>query len=899
MKSIPARLTVFLAIGAVCMGFGFGQVLQTGSLTGIVVDSENQPLPGVAVSITSPQLITPQVSAVTTSKGFFRFSYLPPGTYKASLSLQGFSPYVQENIVVRVGDVTEIRVKMSQAAIEETISVTAAPPVVSLASTKTSVSITKEDLMHLPMSRDLGGVMQLAPGVTASGSAFGSSAKANSYNVDGVHVNDPKSSTNAANSSLDIYDEIQIETTGHSAEYGYASGAVLNAIMKSGGNVFSGDASFYYTNKSLQADNWTKKGLEAPPEEVQYAYEVNLTLGGPIVKNKVWFFGALGYAPTSTNVEGFSITDIKQQLFAPAFRLTAQPGKAHRLSLSMTYGRITNPYLGASYNVTPETTFDLAMNRFTGVVNWLWTLSKNSTLEVRGAVYTNPMDQISNGGTEPLVWNIPENTITGGFPSTESLVKRYLSSVNLTRYVDNFGGDHMFKAGFEYEMSQVDNRSIYPVDEYGMSNYTILVPDVAVYAFKYIPTEGTGRLSRYTQYSGYLQDSWRINRYINLNAGLRASFMDLWIPVQTNVEEQIPIANWTDLEPRLALAIDPFGDGKTAIKAGFNKYTTAMYVWYDQFNPNMPTIEYYMQTAPGEFTGPIFVQSPEIQPYVAPDLKRPHVYEYTLGVSRNMGSNWKIEGLFVAKRLRDFITGELDDQYLQFYTPIEVENPLGGTLPAYDQGEGFPTQPAGYFDNNPYAYVDYDAVILGVEKRFRGGSMFRANYTWSKAFGTANQDGDPLQASAQSGGFMWWNDPNTTATGYTEGYLEEDRTHQIKVQGIAMLPLGFSLSCNYIGSSGTPYTRSFYYPMSVLGVTRFLAEPRGDQRYPFVHYLDLRIEKSFAVFKQTLRIFADVFNPFNFNATLSTQNILETSDYGKITAIQSPAYIRFGFRLTY
>ncbi|GEM_PF-1479503 len=899
VKSILTRSFALALMGLACVGLGFGQILQTGSLNGIVVDADNQPLPGVSITITSPQLITPQLGAATSAQGFFRFNYLPPGAYKATLSLSGFSTYVLENIAVRVGDTTEIHVTMSPAAIEETISVTAVPPVVSLASTKTAVSVTKEDLTHLPMSRDLGGVMQLAPGVSVSGSALGSSAKGNSYNVDGVHVNDPKKSTNGANSSLDIYDEIQIETTGHSAEYGYASGAVLNAITKSGGNTFSGDLSFYYTNKGLQADNWTKKGLAAPPEETQYAYEANATLGGPIVKNRVWFFGALSYAPSSTDVEGFSITGIKNRVLAPVFRLTAQPGKAHRLSFSTTYSRITNPYAGASYNATPESTFDLAMNRFTGVVNWLWTISPNSTMEIRGAYYTNPMSEDSNGGDEPLVWNIPENTLTGGFASVESQVKRYLGSANFTRYLDNFGGDHMFKAGFEYEKSQVNNQSVYPVDEYGMSNYTVLVPDVSVYAFKYVPTEDPGRLSSYTQFSGYLQDSWRISRHINLNAGLRASFMDLRIPVQTNVDQKIPIADWTDLEPRLALAIDPFGDGKTAIKAGFNKYTTAMYVWYDAFNPNMPTVEYYMQSAPGEFSGPIYVQTPDTAEYVADGLKRPHVYEYTVGISRNLGANWKVEGLYVAKRFRDFITGELDDDLLQYYVPTEVDNPLGGTLTIYDQSAEFPTTVPGYFDNNPYAYVDYDAVILGVEKRWRGGSMVRANYTWSRAFGTANQDGDPLQPSAQSGGFMWWNDPNTTATGYTEGYLEEDRTHQIKVQGIAMLPLGFTLSCNYIGCSGTPYTRSFYYPLAVLGVNRFLAEPRGNQRYPFAHYLDLRVEKSFPLANRTLRVFADIFNPFNFNATLSTQNILETADYGKITAIQSPAYVRFGFRFSY
>ncbi len=898
MKPIVRAFVLFLAL-ALAASAAFAQAPQTGNLTGLVFDEQNQPLPGVAVVITSPQLITPRLSTVTSAQGFFRFSYLPPGTYKAELTLQGFSPYVQEEIIVRVGDTAEIRVAMSQAKIQETIRVVAAAPAVSLANTKSSIAVTKDDLQHLPMARDLANVMQLAPGVTKTDSALGGSVNGNSFNVDGVYMNDPKNSQNAANASLDIYDEVQIETSGHPAEYGHASGAILNVITKSGGNTLSGDLSFYYYNKSFMADNWTSKGLKAPPTQVQYAYEGNVSIGGPIWKDKLWFFAAFTMAPTVSNVDGFSITNIKNQLISPMIRLTAQPSEAHRLSLIVTYSRITNPYYGAAYNSSPESTFDLTMNRFIGVGNWLWTMSSNSILEVRGAVYANPMDQNSNGGNTPLVWNIPANTLTGGFGSTQSRVNRYLSSANFTQYVDNLAGDHMFKGGFEFELSRVNNRTIYPVDQYGMSNYTILIPGIAEYAFKYVPNQDPGRISDYYQYSGYIQDSWRINRYVHLNAGLRVSYMDLGIPVQTKVTARMPIASWTDLEPRLGLAVDPFGDGMTAFKLGFNRYTAAMYVWYDAYNPNAVSIEYYMRTAPGTFIGPIFVQDPTIQKFTAPGLNRPYILEYTAGVSRNLGAGWKVELEYIAKRYRGFITGELDNAILADYTQKTIANPLGGTLNIYDQTPAWPSSVGGYFDNNPYAYRDYDAVIVGAEKHFDNGSSVRANYTWSRAYGTANQDGDAVGASALSAGFNWWNDPNVKATGYTAGLLDQDRTHQIKVQGIAMLPAGFILSCNYLGTSGTPYTRAFYYALSKLGVTRFLAEKRGSLRFPFTHYLDLRIEKTLKVMEKTLSLFVDFFNAFNFNQTQSQVTILGTADYAKITAIQSPRTAQLGFRFSY
>jgi hypothetical protein len=898
MKPIVRSLVLVLAL-ALLAGAALAQAPQTGTLTGLVFDDQNQPLPGVAVVITSPQLITPKLSTVTSAQGFFRFSYLPPGTYKAEISLQGFGPYVQEGIVVRVGDTAEIRVALSQAKINETVRVTAAAPIVSLANTKSSIAVTKDDLVHLPVARDLSSVLALAPGVTKSNSTMGGAVRGNSFNVDGVFMNDPRNSQNAATASLDIYDEVQIETTGHPAEYGYASGAILNVITKAGGNTLSGDLSLYYFDKSFMADNWTSKGLSAPPQQIQYKYEANASLGGPVIKDRLWFFGAFSLAPTSTNVDGFPITGIKNQMISPMLRLTAQPGAAHRLSLIFTYSRITNPYSGASYNASQESTFDSTMNRYIGVANWLWTMSSNSILEVRGAVYSNPMTLNSNGGNMPLVWNIPANTITGGFASTEAKVNRYLTSANFTQYVDNLAGDHIFKGGAEFELSRVRNRSIYPVDQYGMSNYTIVVPDVAVYAFKYVPTQDSGRVSDYTQYSAYLQDSWRINRYLHVNAGLRLSVMDLGIPTQTNVDTRIPIAKWTDWEPRLGLAFDPWGDGKTAFKAGFNRYTSAMYVWYDSFNPNSPSIEYYMQLAPGNFYGPIFTQVPAGFNYLAKDLKRPYVLEYTAGVSRSLGDGWKGELMYIAKRYRSFITTELDNAALAFYSQMTIANPLGGTMTIFDQTPAFPSSPTGYYDNNPYAYRDYDAVMADVEKKFANGSFLRANYTWSRAFGTGNQDFDEVGASATSAGVLYWNEPNVKANGFSEGLLDQDRTHQIKVQGIAMLPAGFILGVNYFGTSGPAYNRIFYYRLAKLGLLKFLPEKRGAQRYPFAHYLDVRVEKSFKLFEKSLSIFADIFNPLNLNETLSTANILGTADYKKITAIQDPRYVQLGFRFTY
>jgi len=226
---------VSLAILLILISFpAIAQVTQTGTLDGTVYDQEKQPLPGVTVSIKSPALILPSMEMVTTEHGRYRFPALPPGTYSITFKLQGFKTLVREGIIVNVGVTTTLDVVLEQSALEENVVVTGQAPTVDIQRTVMTSTMTKDLLQNLPASRNISAFFNMAPGVTGD-VAHGSSERDNTYNIDGVNMTDPVTGTRAGTFSVDIMEELSIQTGALPAEYGSVRGAVVNAVTKSGG----------------------------------------------------------------------------------------------------------------------------------------------------------------------------------------------------------------------------------------------------------------------------------------------------------------------------------------------------------------------------------------------------------------------------------------------------------------------------------------------------------------------------------------------------------------------------------------------------------------------------------------------------------------------------------------
>ena len=203
-----------------------------------------------------------EISTVTNENGSFRAPALPPGTYTLEFKLQGFQPVKRENVIVNVGQNVTLTIPMKQSTLEETITVQAASPVVDVQSTKLVTTVTRDTLMNLPMQRSLDRLMGMTAG-TVSGVMHGGTEISQSYEVDGVNVNDPSMNGRAVTVEYDAMEEIEIMTGGLPAQVGNTGGSFVNVVTKSGGNTFSGMAQIYYTNEDLNQILFTDEQIKA------------------------------------------------------------------------------------------------------------------------------------------------------------------------------------------------------------------------------------------------------------------------------------------------------------------------------------------------------------------------------------------------------------------------------------------------------------------------------------------------------------------------------------------------------------------------------------------------------------------------------------------------------------
>jgi outer membrane receptor protein involved in Fe transport len=277
-----------------------GQTATTGSIEGAVTDPNGAAVSGGTVSVTSPNLISPQ-TATTDDTGRFRVLALPPGTYKVTVQASGFAPFEKENIVVNLGRTSNTDAQLGLAGASATVNITSGAAI-DVAQNTTGSNVSSEQFSNFPTQRTVQGLYTIAPTVTRSGlrdatgrdsdpSVAGSSGPENNYILDGVNTTDPAFGGSGANLPFEFVQEVEIKTGAYGAEYGKSTGGIFNVITKSGGNEFHGDLFGYGTTQGLvrSVKNYSFTG--AASNGFSEA-DVGGDIGGPIIKDKLWFFGA-------------------------------------------------------------------------------------------------------------------------------------------------------------------------------------------------------------------------------------------------------------------------------------------------------------------------------------------------------------------------------------------------------------------------------------------------------------------------------------------------------------------------------------------------------------------------------------------------------------------------------
>src|SRR5438094_5621351 len=295
------RLILALMILAFFVTGALAQTVTTGSISGIVTDQSGAAVPDITVTATSPNLIQPQ-SATTGPDGRYSIFNLPPGKYTITAEAQkGFAKIQQRNIDVNLGRTATGDLQLQLSGVSAEVSVTAAPPV-DVVETTIGSNVSTDQFSNFPTARTVQGLYTIAPSATRSGlrdpsgrdrdpSIAGSSGPENNYILDGVATGDPAFGGGGANLPFEFVQEVEIKTGAYGAEYGKSTGGIFNVITKSGGNEFHGDIFGYGTTKGLV------RGVKNFPFTGSAANGFSETdiggdIGGPIKKDKLWFFGA-------------------------------------------------------------------------------------------------------------------------------------------------------------------------------------------------------------------------------------------------------------------------------------------------------------------------------------------------------------------------------------------------------------------------------------------------------------------------------------------------------------------------------------------------------------------------------------------------------------------------------
>ncbi len=600
-------------------------VMAQGSaaISGVVKDATGAVLPGVTVEASSDALIEKTRSVASDGAGQYKIVALPPGLYTVSFSLSGFSTVKREGVALTTGFTAAVNADLRVGGVEETVSVTGAAPIVDVQNINRQVVMTRDVVETLPSGRSYAEVATLVPGVqyynggststasTGSGGAVGVDAFA-SLAAHGGRAGDTYVELNGlilnvfsgqqSRSFMNLQDgnvqEYAMEFSANSAET-ETGGVRINMIPKEGGNRYVGSLFATVSGGSLQSSNFTDalraRGVRTP-DSIKSLWTVNPSFGGPLAKDKVWFYA--GYsrmvnerykanAYFNSDIAAWQpVSDLSKRATSgelthdASLRVTWQVSEKNKLSLLYVYNRLCQcPFGTGLFNGTIYTPEAASMSPRSGSVpqvNWTAPYTSRFLVEVAGAAtrqskgydyYVTPKAPSIREATTGTAYRAPIYFNTG-FYKDVNWTPQVKGSVS---YVT---GTHALKVGASYRMGwNSQTPVVYDNTTFNTVNYR---PVSVTYYSTPFTTKADMR-----QAALFAQDQWTIRR-MTLNLGLRydayqQGYPDMHLePVQyVPVARDFPgatLVSWSDLSPRAGVAFDLFGNGKTAVKASVSRY---------------------------------------------------------------------------------------------------------------------------------------------------------------------------------------------------------------------------------------------------------------------------------------------------------------------------------------
>jgi outer membrane receptor protein involved in Fe transport len=844
----------------------------SGRMLGQVVDPNGEPLPGVTVTVASTAIMGGTRTAVSGESGAFRFAALPPGDYEVTATLPGFQTQTIKDLAVSVASTATANFTL-QPEFSEQVIVTAETPLVDPTASGPSVSYNSEFLKDLPTSRNFYDIMAVSPDVSLAAEdedrlvAGGSNVQSNNWFIDGIETTAPETGTAWIYVNPDAIEEVQVMHIGAPAEYGNMLGAALNVVTKSGSNEFKGGLNAYFINDSL-VDSNINFDSEFPEYHMDEFWDVSATLGGPFIKDRLWFFGSYEYYRQNQTFPGADPNESPTQ-YADRFslKLSAQINQSNLIDAKGSYDDWgypppANPYVERSAQAG-EKGIDKAWG-----INYQSIFTDRTFLEARYTGFQVEDDYLSEtGSTEPAYIDYsppgggPE-LYWGGvyYPWTYDTSLDQLSA-SVSHFADDFiAGDHDFKFGVQASRGEAKTKvapsstgTYYYHYTYEYDYYGTIYPYEYYYKVDGLPYfYGQEQES----VSLFADDSWKVTDRLTVNLGLRYDHHKGVIPSYPRFDangdptgETIPgvdpVLTWDHWSPRLGFAYAAGPEQKTVVRGSFGVYFDGNVGG----NWNYPPPEHPGQIAYlGEsWDGPFDEVAWEWSPgdlNVDPDLTAPRTLQYSVGFEHAFLDQYSIGVTALYKDTKDLVGWEIMGDGV--YEEIQFTDPFTGNQYTLLDPIEYPSLRKGNrpgFTIDPGAdsyWQEYWALIVTFNRRFSGRWSMSASYTYSESTGLipamlSQWQFNPLYSSKNG------SDPNSFLNADGQR-LQGDRPHMLRVQANVLLPWTMNLSTMINLQSGRPYSRQAYAPTT--GRPQVIMDPLSDDtRHGFQYLWDLGLGK--------------------------------------------------------
>jgi hypothetical protein len=796
----------------------YAQTAASATIVGQVVDQQGAVVPNATVTATNTATGAVHTSK-STSSGNYTIPNLPPGTYDVKVEAASFAPAQAKGVKLNIGDQRDVNVTLGAAGKAEVLEVTAVAPLIEPTKTEVSTTVTDLDMERLPTFQGAGGVANdyaglalTAPGVKVdtsglTGDLIGPGSinnRANLYNVDGANITDQLvSGRDGLGASADEIQEFQVLSNNYNAEYGQAGGLIINAVTKSGTNGVHGDGHMYFRGRNFRSanpfDNLTffdpgtglivdprcphvgGTDVDGCPRTPFHRKEGGFTIGGPFVKNHLFWFGSYELSQQA----------VPQVLTPPSGAITVpEPvnnllwsGKVdykindkHTLTTRMWADRsfFDNLVVQTGNNITPDSLTTNNVHVLGGNAGLVSSFTSNLVNEARFA-YLRTVSSLPDKTTKPGQQGPGFYTGAAFCCPQGGLNKRY-------QYIDNLTwthGSHTFKMG--------GNVSYYPwfslFQQFHFGQYTVTAADVPT-AFTFAIGPGAVT-SKDNIYGGYFQDTWKLGRHLTMNAGIRydleaGAFKGGKIhgPNGTCFQGNgiIPAcsSDYNNWQPRLGFTYEPWQG--TLLKASFAEVTMLAFnnVVLDSLNFDGTTLNTLTTTDPAVLAA--FPNAPNpallggssacppncgrVRP-ISNHLHNPEIRMFNLGIQHEFTKTLSAEIQYIGQ-FGFGLFGERDTN-----APVIAADPAHpGFFYFQTQPKVDPTLPATARPDNRFLAIrtnensrtsHYNGLLVSATKRFSNHIQFNASYTWSHAL-TSGEDffglsepGDPRNIRAELG----------------------------------------------------------------------------------------------------------------------------------------------------